>query len=207
MAVVDYFGRPGASPVIAALFAAGVIRAGHRVLDVGCGDGVDCMALASWGVGSVTGLELDVDFARRSAARRGYSVRFCEGSIVDPPAELKAGSFDVLIDTLTWNCVERDGKLAAYAGTAWRLLSRGGLLVIQSRQRVSAVFGLHPAATFFPRSVLRRFDFGPAVPSHIPEKPDPEEHLRRKTKRQRRLRRDYAAVAVSVGKRRDRVLP
>lgn len=65
----SYRGRPGASPVVAALYSSGVIRADHAVLDVGCGRGTDAVALAQWGVRDVCGIDLrsrDLSLAPRS---------------------------------------------------------------------------------------------------------------------------------------------
>src|SRR5262249_55824960 len=56
---IMYTGRPSASPVLAGLILAGVIRRSHAILDLGCGDGTDCFALAAWGARRVDGLEWD----------------------------------------------------------------------------------------------------------------------------------------------------
>lgn len=42
---MTYNFRPSISPVVAALFAAGVLKKGGRVLDMGCGTGKDCLTL------------------------------------------------------------------------------------------------------------------------------------------------------------------
>jgi SAM-dependent methyltransferase len=66
-------------------FSLAVLRAGERVVDVGCGAGIDSLIAARMvgPTGEVVGVDMTpamLDRARRSAAARGYSnVRFHEG--------------------------------------------------------------------------------------------------------------------------------
>ena len=68
-----YYGRPGASPVLAALYAAGVIKNSHRVLDVGTMDGTDAIALCKWGVRDVHAIDIRAGSGRLGRAPRRLS--------------------------------------------------------------------------------------------------------------------------------------
>lgn len=64
--------RPGTSPIIAALFAAGIVRSQDSILDVGCGNGTDSLALGAWGLAEVLGIDANpakIAIARRRASR------------------------------------------------------------------------------------------------------------------------------------------
>jgi tRNA1(Val) A37 N6-methylase TrmN6 len=75
-------------------------RDGDRVLDVGTGTGAAALCLAARVAGaSVVGLEQRADaaaFARRNVVLNGLAarVRVVEGDLLEPPPELRPGSFD-----------------------------------------------------------------------------------------------------------------
>jgi 2-polyprenyl-3-methyl-5-hydroxy-6-metoxy-1,4-benzoquinol methylase len=69
----------------------------QRVLDVGAGSGWIVAALASMGIEAV-GLELDADLL---ACAHDSGAPVIGGDICQPPAELEAGSFDVVLSSQT----------------------------------------------------------------------------------------------------------
>lgn len=192
----EFFGRPGASPALAALVAVGFIRPEDRVLDVGCGDGADAVALARWGYGRVVGVDRDavaLRLARERARRWGVAgrVEWREADATRLDEAFAAGSFDVAIDALVWNNVKRDGDAEAerYARALHRVLAPGGRLVVQARAAAGQQEAEAPRAAF-DAALARRFDLSPAYPTHLPE-------------RKARGRRSFAPVALAVGRRRD----
>ncbi len=91
--------RAGVDPVL--LAAAVPARAGERVLDLGCGVGAAglCLGARVSGVG-LTGIEVQpfyADLARRNAARNGIAMDVLQGDLTNPPASLRAVSFDHVI--------------------------------------------------------------------------------------------------------------
>lgn len=164
-----YPGRPGPSPVVAALLAAGVLRRGARVLDLGCGNGVDAVEMA------VNRLRvLGVDRDRRSLAaarRRGRHARdyveFVEGDATQLESLVPAASFDAAVDTLLLNNLRGD-ELAAYGRGVAHALKDEGFLVVA--ERVSEPMWTRAEA---PPGALRRwFRFGPTIPTQLPEHPE-----------------------------------
>ena len=82
------------------LAAAVPTRTGERILDAGAGSGAAALCLARRQEGCrVVGLELDGDLVRlatRNAAANGLSERvvFIAGDVLQPPPDLRPGSFD-----------------------------------------------------------------------------------------------------------------
>jgi SAM-dependent methyltransferase len=112
-------------------FAAGRPACGERVLDVGCGVGVDTLlaALLVGPAGVVEGLEFSPEMRSRAeanAARAGLAnVRFCLGQAERLPHA--DGVFDLVISNGVLNLVpDKDGALAE----AFRVLRPGGRLQI-----------------------------------------------------------------------------
>ena len=196
---MSYGGRPGASPVVATLFAEGRIRRSHAVLDIGCGDGTDCIALALWGVHRVAGLDLhegSLQKAERRAAQYGVSeIEFHGGSITNFHECFADASFNVAIDSLCWNNIYADAAqaTAGYVRQVWRLLKPGGLFVLQARYFAHR-FAIADGHAVLPRMFHRYFVLGPARVTQLPER------------RTEGGARTWANVAVCVGRRRARPL-
>ncbi|MBM4369694.1 MAG: class I SAM-dependent methyltransferase [Deltaproteobacteria bacterium] len=101
---------------------------GQRVLDAGCGTGIDTLALArrgvrAWGMDISSGM---LDVARAAALREGVDAEFSQGDLADfcHPA----APFDAIISGFAAiNTVSSPGR---FAGAAARQLVPGGLLLV-----------------------------------------------------------------------------
>ncbi len=110
-------------------FAMGRLHPGERVVDLGCGAGIDSI-IASRLVGPegrVIGIDMTpvmLQKARAAALEAGVTnVEFREGLAESPPVE--DGWADVVIANGVFNLAP--DKLAAF-GEAWRVLRSGGIL-------------------------------------------------------------------------------
>ncbi|MBI4393476.1 MAG: class I SAM-dependent methyltransferase [Euryarchaeota archaeon] len=189
-----YTGRPGASPVVAGLFAARHLIPGDRILDVGCGTGNDAIALARLGA-HVTGIDNDpqvLRVARARSTRLGLTanLEFRELDVLKIGEAFNGRHFFAIVDTLLFNNLPTEKELD-YGRQAAQVIEPGGLWVLQWRS--SKVDHEHRDGPPSPRPFLRKwFDFGPPVPTLLAEHP--------------RGRRDppFARVVVWVGVRNDK---
>lgn len=119
------------------VLAPATLSEGERVLDIGCGCGLDALlaALLVGPGGHVTGLDLSpamVEQAQRSADEAGIrNVRFLTQNAAewDCPKEC----FDVVLSNGVFNLIaEKEACLRA----VWRLLKPGGRLVVADQMRV-----------------------------------------------------------------------
>ncbi|SMX37825.1 Ribosomal RNA small subunit methyltransferase C [Maliponia aquimaris] len=146
--------RAGTDPVLLAAAVAAV--PGQSVLDLGCGagPGLCCLGVRVPGL-RLAGLELQpgyADLARRNLAHNGLTGEIWTGDLGDPPAEMKAQSFDhVLANPPYFEAGKRigadeAGREIALAGetplTDWvacaarRLKPRGYATFIQRAERL-----------------------------------------------------------------------
>lgn len=165
---IAYEGRPGPSPVFAALLAAQVIRPGVRVLDLACGNGVDSLLLARSGAGYVRGFDEDASLiAEANRAARRYRVhrvaRYERRKLPAHLASVAEASFDIVIDTMGSANLPRPTRVA---GLVARVLVDGGRWILHERhdhdRRVAA-------ATLFPPRAERYFHLSRALPTHLAE--------------------------------------
>ncbi|HEX2253693.1 MAG TPA: class I SAM-dependent methyltransferase [Thermoanaerobaculia bacterium] len=121
-------GEP-ASPVLAALVAAGVLRAGTRVVDVGCGGGLEALYLAGLGfpVIAVDASEVALELARGRAAAAGLAVDWRHGDARRLP--LADGEAGFALDRGCFHVVDPDDR-ALYAAEMARVLVPGGRLLL-----------------------------------------------------------------------------
>jgi ubiquinone/menaquinone biosynthesis C-methylase UbiE len=105
------------------------VRAGHRVLDLGCGTGSLAVRLAQAAPGAeVVGIDPDPEVLRRAAgkaARAGVDVRFEEGSAESLP--YGDGAFDRVVSSLVFHHLGPKAKRRA-AAEIFRVLRPGGEL-------------------------------------------------------------------------------
>ncbi|MDR2197063.1 MAG: methyltransferase domain-containing protein [Coriobacteriales bacterium] len=107
------------------------LKPGERVLDLGCGGGIDVLLAAEQvgRSGCIYGLDMTsemLELARRNAAQAGVkNVSFIQGLIEDIP--LANGAVDVVIS----NCViNLSDEKASVLREAWRVLAPGGRFVV-----------------------------------------------------------------------------
>jgi SAM-dependent methyltransferase len=166
--MADYYFRPSISPLIAGLFAAGLIMRRHAVLDAGCGTGTDCLTLLSWGIRRVVGIDLDDDYYRarhREVLRAAYrltrrnrgaqTIEFHYDPVTRRHAHLRDRSFDVVLDSLLFNNLSPNAG-ALYLQQVARVLKPGGLFVIQCRSS-DPRFGVLPARRRLPPTFEKFF--------------------------------------------------
>lgn len=192
---MSYRFRPGVSPVVAALFAAGRITKADRVLDIGCGTGTDCIALRHWGLKHVVGLDSNEQWIRIADRRaRAFGLDpdeiFHLGSITSEHPCFKAREFTVVIDSLVLNNLPPQAG-PAYARQVARVLAPKGLLVLQLRADRHFT-DLDPASIWLPPSFHEWFSLSDLVTTHLAENPPA------------RARKGHATIGVSIGTRRAR---
>jgi tellurite methyltransferase len=115
----EYVKRPadyvfGRRPSDFALLVARLLPAGARVLELGCGEGRDCLYFAAQGY-RVTGVEIsDAGLAkgRRLAEERGLSVRWVQGDMADVPVE---GAFELVYSCGAIHYVPRRARAEFFA--------------------------------------------------------------------------------------------
>lgn len=139
-----------ASTRLALAALADVVRAGDRVLDLGCGSGVLAVAAARLGAGTVTAVDLDpeaVAATRANAARNGVAdrVRAVEGDAARPP--VVDGPFDVVVANLLLPDLTAAGPTVSAALAPGGAVALTGVLRAQGDAVVAAfgVLGLVPS--------------------------------------------------------------
>jgi SAM-dependent methyltransferase len=190
-----YPARPGPTPTLAALVAAGVLGPQDRVLDVGCGSGADAVALAKWGVREVVGIDerraaIAAATRRARAAKVGHKARFVVGDALALGEAFDPASFTAALDVLFVNNL-REEALVRYAQGLAQVVAPGGLYV--AHPRVHKWDHERRKGPWTPPKLFRRwFAFAPSLPMVLPEVPardrDPP----------------YARVALWVGRRNER---
>ncbi|GAA5058621.1 SAM-dependent methyltransferase [Thermocatellispora tengchongensis] len=136
--VLGYAGRR--REVFARLATIAGLRAGHRVLDVGCGTGYlsRLISPAAGHDGGVTGVDPSpkmIEYAReRAPANCEYIVG--EGQALDLPDS----AFDLVISTLAVHHIPEDGRAAAVR-EMFRVLRPGGRLLIAEYRPPSSRLG------------------------------------------------------------------
>lgn len=128
----EYVGRPGLSPALAALVAAGVLEPHHRILDVGCGRGGDLLALARLGFRDLVG----IDHNKRSiqGARRRKGAEHVEFRLAPMTALLDEpqASYDLVLSSFVVNNLP-EGEVHEHLAWVARVVRRGGGVVVQSK--------------------------------------------------------------------------
>ncbi len=117
------------SPALTELVINGTLKSGQKVVDLGCGAGVQASFLARHGM-EVTGVDASpvaLDAARRLAELYGVDLELVEGDIL--ATGLPDGGADVVNDSFIYHNVRPEAR-AAYAAEVARVLRPGGLFVM-----------------------------------------------------------------------------
>jgi 2-polyprenyl-6-hydroxyphenyl methylase/3-demethylubiquinone-9 3-methyltransferase len=142
------------NPVRLAWVAGHVRLDGARVVDVGCGGGVLCEALARAGA-SVTGIDLAADAlvaARGHAAEHGLEIDYREVSAAELAARAP-GSFDALT---CMELIEHVPDPAALVGACADLLRPGGLAFFSTLSRTPKAYAQAVLAAEYALRLLPR---------------------------------------------------
>lgn len=143
-----------------------------RALDLGCGTGTNCVALArrGWAPVGVDFSSLAIHRARRRARRAGLAARFYQADVTD--LSFLTGPFDLVLDIGCLHSVPRD-RHGDYAREVARLARPGGLYMLyaftprESRGQMLGVSREMVRALFGPAFVAERQEGGedPTGPS------------------------------------------
>jgi SAM-dependent methyltransferase len=114
-------------PELLEALADGWIAAPGRVLDLGCGLGIEVAALADRGFQAV-GIDIS-PVAIERAQRSHPGVEFVVGDVLELPFE--DGSFDVIIDRGCFHYMA-PGDRSRYEAEAWRVLRPGGRFLLRA---------------------------------------------------------------------------
>jgi ubiquinone/menaquinone biosynthesis C-methylase UbiE len=152
------------SPELVALVAAGLLEASGKVLDVGCGGGLDAIFLAKCGF-KVVGIDISataLNIARKRARRAYVSVSWREGNILEMP--IADGSTDFINDRGVFHIVEEVDR-PQYGAELFRVLKPGGIILIRGasepREEQFNPVTAKAIDKHFPPS---RFSRGPVLP-------------------------------------------
>jgi ubiquinone/menaquinone biosynthesis C-methylase UbiE len=131
------------SPELAALIAAGFIGKNAKILDVGCGGGLDTIFMAQHGFRAV-GADLSkkaLEVARERADNAGVHVDWLAGSVLDLPIE--AGTFDFVFDRGLFHIIEDDDR-AKYSSELFRVLKPLGYAAIRGASKEAGAERFNP---------------------------------------------------------------
>ncbi len=152
------------SPELVALVAANIVREGSRVLDVGCGGGLEAIFLAKCGF-RVVGVDFSgvaLQIARRRARQARAKVEWRQGDALELPID--SASIDFINDRGVFHVIDEADR-PRYASELSRVLKRGGAILIRG-SRTSREEHFNPVTEraidkHFPSSEFRR---GPVLP-------------------------------------------
>jgi ubiquinone/menaquinone biosynthesis C-methylase UbiE len=153
------------SPELVALVAAGALKRNAKVVDVGCGGGIDAIFMTQCGF-RVIGVDISLaalKIAKKRARKAHVEVDWCRGSVLQLP--IKDGIVDFLMDRGLFHLVE-DGDRPGYASEIFRVLKNKGRALIRGSS------GKFPHDQFNPVTekvidryfVAYKFKRGPVLP-------------------------------------------
>ena len=114
--------------------------AGKRMLDLGCGDGMELLQWTQAGA-SVVGVDnspRQLAAARRAADALGLVCQLVLADLLRLPEDLRRGEFDIVFSSWVTAWI---GDLDLWFSTAYRALRRGGALLLTGAHPLSSFFG------------------------------------------------------------------
>lgn len=128
-----WIGRPSVSHELAHLVAEGSLARTHRILEVGCGRGLDLVTLASWGFRKLHGLDYNRAELRVAKARErralGKRVVQWEAGTLAALERYPEARFDLVYDVFLLSNLRRP-HFARYFREIARVLKPGGRLLV-----------------------------------------------------------------------------
>jgi len=123
------FGTAG--PELAKLVIDGVIKRGSKILDVGCGPGLESIFLARQGM-NVTAIDISIEalrFAKKLAKLFDVKIKFINADALNLP--FSDNSFDAVNDNFVFHHFE-DSVRDLYAQEISRVLKTGGIFILRA---------------------------------------------------------------------------
>lgn len=153
------------SPELAALISAGLIAKKAKILDVGCGGGLDTIFMAQCGFSAV-GVDLSKKALEIAKAREGkvhVKIDWLLGSVFNLP--VKSQTIDFIMDRGLFHLIE-DVNRAKYSSELFRVLRPQGRVLIRGASKDTCQERFNPVTDeaidrFFPKSNWKRV---PVVP-------------------------------------------
>jgi ubiquinone/menaquinone biosynthesis C-methylase UbiE len=133
------------SPELVALAAAGVPPKGSRVLDVGCGGGIDAIFMANCGF-KVIGIDISATalrIARKREKKAHVNVDWQRASVLELP--INNESIDLVTDRGLFHLVE-DPDRSVYSAEIYRILKKGGHALIRGASKESGHNQFNPVS-------------------------------------------------------------
>jgi ubiquinone/menaquinone biosynthesis C-methylase UbiE len=153
------------SPELSALVAAGFFGKHARILDVGCGGGLDSIFLAQLGF-NVIGVDISsaaLKIAKRRAAKAHVTVDWRFGSVLELPVEDE--TIDFVTDRGLFHLV-KDGDRPKYSLEVHRVLKLHGRVLLRGASEKSAAQDRFNPVT--EEAMLKffspKFEIGPVIP-------------------------------------------
>jgi len=151
------------SPELAALVAVGVFEKDARILDVGCGGGLDAIFLAQCGF-DLIGIDISpaaLRVAKRRARKTKVRVDWRLGDVLALPLEDEA--VDFIIDRGLLHVIDNKCR-SKYSSELYRVLKPHGRVLIRGASKKSSKERFNPITEKVIRKYFPRFRSGPLLP-------------------------------------------
>ncbi|MCC7537522.1 MAG: class I SAM-dependent methyltransferase [Deltaproteobacteria bacterium] len=177
MPSVPFDRRPSASPAIVAIAQQErprVITSRSRVIEIGCGDGVDAIVLAQAGAASVVGIDSEPRYVATARRRRNAleltNLTFECADLPEALEKMDPRSSDFVIGTLAFENIadEKPRRAQRLLRAIARVLDTGGRWVLHVR-RGARPFVWIEAGSLLPREAQKFFILHSAVRTHLAE--------------------------------------
>jgi len=152
------------SPELVGMVAAGTLRKNSKILDVGCGGGLDAIFLAQCGF-NVIGIDISsaaLKIAEKRAREAHVEVDWGLGNVLDLP--VKDETVDLVTDRGLFHVIE-DSDRPKYSSEIYRVLKLHGRALIRGASKESAPDRFNPITEeAIERYFSSYFESGPVLP-------------------------------------------